>query len=89
MRTAIIAFITALAFGLGAFGAYPGLKSAWAEEPAVQKEEADLAALAEQCRWMELLAAASEASANNATDPGPVEFKLKHAGTIRCGSGTG
>ena len=81
MRTAITAVILALAFGLCAQGALPGLRTAWAEEPTGQKvvaqQKVDLAALADQCRWMELMAAASDDAQRDASDPGPVVFKLK------------
>lgn len=81
MRNTITAFIIALVSGLYALGFLPGLSPAWAEDPAGQNPDhpvkTDLASLADQCLWMELMAAATDASANNESDPGPVVFKLR------------
>ena len=75
------AFIIALVAGLFALGMFTVQGAARAEEPAglhaTQPAGIDLAVLADHCRWLELLAAASDAASHNVSDPVPVLFKLR------------
>ncbi|HHO76819.1 MAG TPA: tetratricopeptide repeat protein, partial [Deltaproteobacteria bacterium] len=81
MRKTTGAFIIALVALLFALGLITGQGPTWAEEPEGQNinqpAEIDLAALAGESRWMELLAAASDAASHNVSDPVPVAFRLR------------
>ena len=74
-------FIIALVTGFTALGLITVQTPAWAGEPSVLKTnqplKTDLAKLAGESRWLELMAAASDAAQKNASDPMPVAYQLQ------------
>ena len=78
MRTFILALLITTLSWLNGLGIIPGAIPANAAEIVnPSKSPPDLAALAKESRWLELLAAATDASNKNAADVHPVIYKLK------------
>lgn len=81
VRNKTAVFIIALVAGMYALGLVTVQASAWAEEPSGQAPnepiKADLAALADEGRWLELMAAATDAVRKNASDPVPIVYQLQ------------
>ncbi len=81
MRNKTAVFIIVLVAGIYALGLVAVQASAWAGEPSGQAPDepikADLAALADDGRWLELMAAATDAVRKNASDPVPIVYQLQ------------